>query len=192
MWTVLTDPFPFSVAIAQTPIRVYPSTSLPSVQLACTGSHCIECTYGGSMTMWSFGSGTEDKTTHYSVSCDILQKHGSLPLYGCEQESAVWSMSEKAWHKRVSSLKKSYKITKSDFYYQEVFFLIFLLFVSKNAAFGSNIKPNYQNILQWLFLQVSTLRAFHNLLFLRRARLSSVCSLPRSTCWSWFCTEGTS
>lgn len=31
-----------------------------------------------------------------------------------------------------------------------------------------------------------------NVSVLRRARPSSVCSPPRSTCWSWFCTEGTS
>lgn len=33
---------------------------------------------------------------------------------------------------------------------------------------------------------------FLNFAVLRKAHLSSVCNLPRSMCWSWFCTEGTS
>lgn len=105
--------------------------------------------------------------------------HGSPPLSGCEKHFVVWSMSEEM------DIDMTHKSDKTQITWRTIAEV--LLFFPHSVNMLSLVM-----LIKRLFLVFPIHQPFFWFSVLRRARPSSVCSLPRSTCWSWFCTEGTS
>ena len=195
------SPPPWNKPSAHSPPALFPAvTPQPHQPLfnPCTCSCGVDCTHSASMENVKFWIRhvRQNSTSCCSIKCDLSS--GSIVIVCCQLTSRPVGVQVGSFLFPSVVLRPCYRCLKT--------FVVWSTFKEMDTGtrkpwlealwfFCDSFPASMVFSCLWgcsslFFLSVPTITLYLNLS--RRARPSSACSLPRSTCWSWFCTEGTS